>query len=222
MTRTLKFLLTLLAGLLPTFLTACVTSGPEEMAKTISGGWIYRDGKPVYTLDEIRKDKPVALFLHGCLGFTGRQFSVMDMIDQKMFEVVAPDSFVRAKSRVTCKGQTMHLRKEEIDYALQQLRTITQQPIVLVGFSEGARAVALWSGEVKIAGKAVLAYDCFHGLRENVPVLNLQGRHDTEIARGNALCDTKNAHYVDAGHDVSDDPQAKVLLQAFMKGVLGG
>lgn len=212
--------LTLGVVALSVLLAGCVTSSPEDMEKTLTNGWLYSDGKPVYDVADLRTDRPVALFLHGCLGMNGRQFNVMSMIDDRRFEVVAPDSFQRAKNRVTCRGQTMHLRDEDITYALSRLRTVTQQPIVLVGFSEGGRAVALYSGAIPVAGKAILGYDCHHGLARNAPLLNIQGRFDREIRRGNALCPTDNSHYVDTGHDVTS-PAARELLQTFMARVVG-
>ena len=207
-----------LAGLalLCAALHACVTTPPEVMETTLTKGFIYSDGKQVYDIADIRTDKPVALFLHGCAGFSGtRQFNIMNMIDERRFEIVAPDSFQRQRNRVTCRGQTLHLRDEDIAYALNRIRQVTSQPVVLVGFSEGGRAAALYNGAVKVAGKAILAYDCHHGLAANAPLLNIQGRFDQEIRRGNDLCPTSNSHYVETGHDVSG-PQAQKLLRDFM------
>lgn len=196
-------------------LAGCVTSSPEDMEKTLSEGWMFSDGRSVFDLADLRTDRPVALFLHGCLGFGGRQFNVLSMIDDRRFEVVAPDSFQRARDRVTCRGRTMHLRDEDIVYALGRIRQHTRQPVVLVGFSEGGRAVAEYNGAIAVAGKAILAYDCHFGLARNAPLLNIQGRFDDEIARGNALCPTNNSHYVDTGHDVTS-AKAKALLRGFM------
>lgn len=196
-------------------LAGCVTSSPEDMERTLSEGWLFSDGKAIYDLADLRTDRPVALVLHGCAGLGGRDFNVVSMIDDRRFEVVAPDSFQRARDRITCRGQTLHLRNEDIAYALGRIRRHTRQPVVLVGFSEGGRAVAEYNGAIAVAGKAILAYDCHFGLARNAPLLNIQGRFDDEIRRGNALCPTGNSHYVDTGHDVSS-PKAKELLQSFM------
>lgn len=202
-------------------LAACVTASPEELRRTLTGGFVYSDDKRVADISEIRKDKPVALFLHGCAGFnSNRQFDNMWMISKQVFEVVAPDSFVRAKDRDKCRGRTTHYRIEEIDYAIARIREVSARPIVLVGFSEGGRAVAEYSGSHKIHGKAILAYDCFHGLRRNAPILNIQGRFDREIERGNDLCPVGNSHHVNAGHNVADDPRSMQLLQDFMSAVI--
>lgn len=188
------------------------------MEKTLQFGYMVSDGKNVNTIEEIRKDKPVAIFLHGCKGFnSSRQFNVMRMIDYSAFEVVGPESFVRAKDRITCQGRSMRYRAQDIRYAIRRVKEVSDQPIILVGFSEGGRAVAEYSGDSRVIGKAVLANHCPRGIDVSIPAININGRRDKEA--NNSLCPISNAHYIDSGHDVSHKA-GRDLLRAFMKSLI--
>jgi len=201
---------------------ACVTTSPEKMNEVLNDGYFYVSENLVDSMEEFNPTNPVVVFLHGCSGFNSRQFRVMRTISFENYDIVAPNSFSRAENRVKCKGDSssMLYRNEDINFALNFIRRKTNKPIFLVGFSEGGRAVAEYRGRVKIKGKIILGYDCYHGVNENVPVLNVVGSYDNETGRLGSICNVENKYFSDSGHDVSTDKTVKPLLDKFMKDIL--
>ncbi len=151
---------------------------------------VYKD--PVGWGDWVRKQKikpnvklPAVLYLHGCYGNTagddwGR------MLANFRFVVFQPDSFARPGRVELCGGGDMSgrqlLRRQEIDYALTQIRKLSwidQERVILMGFSEGAAAVAAYRGH-EFAAHIFIGTDCRHGggKRRGIPALNIVGSND--------------------------------------------
>ncbi len=176
---------------------------------------------------------PAVVFLHGCLGWNGRQARVMELIKKNGYVVFSPNSFARPGREPEC-GQGFHdkvrMRLEEARYAVAQIRKLSwidPSRLVLAGFSEGGLAAAQYSGN-DFRSVLVLGWGCGRGsinAPSHVPVLNIVGRHDAETRHGAVLCSVtgrpgSEAVHVDAGHDVAGDPAASHRIKAFLSRVL--
>jgi poly(3-hydroxybutyrate) depolymerase len=228
-------------------IAACQTSGSSE---SVGSTWEWgRIMSPVATVGcddpessfikhclepataAVEVPKPAILFLHGCAGFNNRQFRVMDLFRDNSAFVFAPDSFARPGRTASCgrAARFKHLRFAEIEFALARIRelpAVDQNRLVLAGFSAGGIAAADYPGRDFVA-RVVLGWDCGNGIAapSDVSVLNLGGVDDFETGRGNSLCHFmgragSSARHVKAGHGVSEDPESRDIVRAFLKTVL--
>ena len=205
-----------------------------------------------YSLDEIRKYPdtwqtrvaetklkpgtrlPAVIYLHGCSGFrAGQRWS--NTISELGYAFFAPDSLARPRKSLCRTGRMrmmtyrIPIRKEELRYALQQLRKadwIDQKRIILMGFSEGAQAASAYRGE-QFAAVILVGTDCrFSGgspaAPNGIPVLNIVGSYD-EFGYG-AGCSiskkiggSKRVVLEKRVHDLSGDAEARELLERFLE-----
>ena len=191
---------------------------------------------------------PVVLYLHACagLGVTATQLPLI--AEQAGFAVVSPDSFGRSLRPKNCDSTThssgmfppalLYRRAEMIEAVrrLRQLDWVDPDRIVLAGFSEGGTAVALWGGEVEVAGYVVLSWTCtappdwswLIGLRtpRDRPVLAMVSRDDPWYAWPGWRGDCSSADHGDLrslvlehpGHEVLYYPEAQSALLEFLRG----
>ena len=177
---------------------------------------------------------PAVIFAHGCLG-PRRAPDWAGTFNEFGFAFFAPDSFRRPGRVPLCyrKGTSwkVTMRQEEIRFALQQIRKlgwIDQRRIVLVGNSEGGRAVSEYNGGGFIA-HIIMAYDCkVKGRRSMAPrgvaVLNLVGANDPR----EKLCSirrkvggSKAISLPGQRHQFEGDPIAEAAIAAFLRDCCG-
>lgn len=178
------------------------------------------------------KKLPAVVFLHGCAGINSRQTSVMSLFVDAGYATFMPDSMARPDRRREC-GQAskyVHLRFDDINYALARIREmpwVDHERLVLAGFSAGGLGAAEYldfGGVFK--ARVILGWGCRGDtpVDTRAPYLNLVGRNDGETSRGNQLCgaigERSEARHVDAGHDVSEDPESVNLIRKFLEGTL--
>lgn len=177
---------------------------------------------------------PAVVFLHGCAGWNSRQYAVMETINSNGYIVFAPDSFARP-GRVRHCGQVFKSgiigqRLAEVELAvakIRQLPWVDPHRLVLAGFSEGGIVASAYSGN-DFRGVLVLGWGCGRqqvSAPRSVSVLNVVGAHDDESSTGSALCAVgsrphSRAVNVNAGHDVSGDPETARIIGDFMRSVL--
>ena len=111
---------------------------------------------------------PVIVFLHGCRGGWSATHRIGMRYAKEGFLVVAPDSTKRPNWRLLC-GRTgasntiwQRQREAEIRHAMERLSAlagIDHSRIYLMGFSQGAGAVAL-HGSAFFRGKIMLGQPC--------------------------------------------------------------
>ncbi|MDA7949442.1 MAG: hypothetical protein MPJ78_18430 [Hyphomicrobiaceae bacterium] len=202
----------------------------------------FKDGETVkqwrtrLTRELVKPDAkvPAVIYAHGCKGPTAAT-AWAGLFNEFGFAVFAPDSFERPGRKQLCyrKGTAwkVPMRQEEIRFALQQVRKlpwIDQDRVVLVGKSEGGRAVAEYKSGGFIA-QIILAYDCKHKRRrplapKGVPVLNLVGAND----RREKLCrikrkagGSKAISLAGQRHSFEGDPNAKAAIATFLSACCG-
>ncbi len=240
---------------------ACQTTKGGS-AGSAERAWLYgmhrvptgslQDGQ-FYSLAEIRKNPadwqrqvgktklkpgtkiPAVIYLHGCAGNTAgdRWASKFSKMGYAFF---APDSLARPRRSLCWTGDMdyrISLRREELNYALRQLRKsdwIDQKRIILTGSSEGAQAASDYGGK-EFAGIVLSATDCrFSGgspnAPSNVPVLNMVGANDTKgggmgcrISR--TIGGSRHLRIKGAGHKLPGYSQAREALEQFLKECCG-
>lgn len=114
---------------------------------------------------------PTIVYLHGCTGLG--DLSILKVLAQAGFAVVAPDSMARRYRPLQCDPATgrggynlfvYDFRLAEISYALQALSRLSwvdQANLFLVGGSEGGVAAALYRGDA-FRARVIAAWTC-HG-----------------------------------------------------------
>lgn len=139
---------------------------------------------------------PAVVFLHGCNGIGREEESAKLILLESGVAAFFPDSFARRGRAANCLPerhatalfpQAHPFRQQEIAYALAQVHKlpwVDQNRVFLMGFSEGAMAVAYFNGS-GIAGQVILGWHCqghppYVGLRTavTVPVLAIIGADD--------------------------------------------
>ncbi len=141
-------------------------------------------------------DMAAIIFLHGCNGIAREEEAARLVFMEAGYATFFPDSFARARRRSNCSleehrtslaPEAHRYRVEEIDYALQQVRTlpwIDQSRVFVMGFSEGGMAVANYPGD-GLAGLVITGWHCQGrppniGIKADikVPVLAILGGED--------------------------------------------
>jgi len=177
---------------------------------------------------------PAVIYAHGCKGPRSAP-DWAGLFNDFGFAFFAPDSFRRPGRVPLCYRRRtewkVSMRHAEIRFALQQIRKlgwIDQSRIVLVGKSEGGRAVSEYNGGGFIA-HIIMAYDCKHKGRRplaprGVAVLNLVGANDP---REN-LCSirrkvggSKAISLPGQRHQFEGDPIAEAAIAAFLRDCCG-
>jgi dienelactone hydrolase len=103
------------------------------------------------------ENPPVVVFLHGCSGFTNDNYVWGQVLSRAGFLVIMPNSYARFDRTPNCdwrtytggsNGQVSLFRREEIRYALQQVKAMQPSPpkVFLMGHSEGGIATGAWFG----------------------------------------------------------------------------
>ena len=155
----------------------------------------------------------------------------MGLFIQNGYPTFMPDSMVRSERVTECGSarEYIHLRFDDIDYALSQIRKIPwidHKRLVLAGFSAGGLAAAKYRDhEFVFKARVILGWGCRgeSPLYINAPYLNLVGSHDDETRRGNRLCSAGGdsiAKHVSSGHDVSEDSASLAIIREFLAKVL--
>jgi dienelactone hydrolase len=173
---------------------------------------------------------PAALFLHGCSGLIRGGIGYRILLMTKGYAVFEPDAF--ARPGYSCDSSSLAMRRDEIVYALSQIRKlpwVDQDRIVLMGNSQGGRAVARWN-EPGFAAHVMLAASCKMrsdtGQRsplapEGVPVLSVIGSKDDYFAGKECkitrtVGGSKAVVILDAGHDIMGRPELKNAVGTFL------
>ena len=175
---------------------------------------------------------PAVIYLHGCAGNTvgnawGAKFGELG------YAFFAPNSLRRPRKSLCFTGRMksyrIPLRREELLYALDQLRKldwIDQKRIVLMGSSEGAQAASDYGGDA-FAAVVLSATDCrFSGGSPNtpraIPVLNMVGSNDKK--GGGSGCrisrtvgGSKRVVIQGAFHKLANNSEARRVLERFLK-----
>lgn len=200
---------------------------------------VYKD--PVGWGDSVRNQKlksnvklPAVVYLHGCGGLKGAGDRWGPMLAVFGFVVFQPDSFARPGRVELCGDGDMTgrqlLRIQEIKYAVSQMRElpwVDQDRLVLMGFSEGAQAVAVYRGREFVA-HIFIGTDCRHGggKRRGIPALNIVGSAD-ELGYGGGCGiwrDKRGSKRVIIGgapHDVSSEPEALAAVSELLEKCCG-
>jgi acetyl esterase/lipase len=116
---------------------------------------------------------PAVVYLHGRSGMIRGDVDYRLIVLQEGFAVFEPDAYARPGH--SYDNSTLKKRIEELAYAIDQIRElpwVDQDRIVLMGFSEGGRAVKSWS-EPGFATRIILTSP--RGGPDGVPVLVLDG-----------------------------------------------
>ena len=141
--------------------------------------------------------RAVVVYLHGCDGIGATGAKTADLLASAGYLVLAPDSFARRDKPVSCDPvlqraglhrEVLGWRHDEARYAIAQARTLPggeRRPLVLMGFSEGAIAVATYDGDA-VDARVIEGWTChaawpeYRGLNAPVtqPVLALVAQHD--------------------------------------------
>jgi len=140
------------------------------------------------------------IYMHGCTGLRREAGIDIDRLAQAGYAVIALDSFARSDRRANCDpatGTSDHFlnafayRDAEIRYAARRAREtrwVDSENLVVLGFSEGGHAVALYEGP-EYAAYVITGWTChnrhpnfrhLHGLHvpKGKPVLALVGSRD--------------------------------------------
>ena len=240
------------AGLLATaLLFACAT--PEERAAELQATWrralvvmprdpdgtTYINFRSATSWVEAvavagatpRTKVPAVIHLHGCNGLETNDQILSNFYAGQGYAYFGPNSFARAGRHSMCRrgpmSYRMHMRLEEAQYALAQLRGIDwidQQHIVLSGFSEGAQGASLYAGH-EFAAIVLLGTDCrFVGgsprAPRDVPVINIVGSLDSYGYGGGCathVAPRSRKVVIPRGmHEVSFHPEALQALSDFL------
>lgn len=129
---------------------------------------------------------PAALVMHGCSGLIRGPVAYRVFFMERGYAVFEPDSFARPGH--TCDFETsFDKRMEELDYAYEMIRNlpwVDQDRVVLMGLSEGGRAVAFWD-KPGFAAHIITMNNCSDGQPHapaGTPVLAIVGERDEYFA----------------------------------------
>lgn len=167
---------------------------------------------------------PAVVVLHGCSGLIRGSVGYRMLLVEEGFAIFEPDAYARPGH--SCERSSPGLRREEADYALEQIRElfwIDQQRIVLMGFSEGGRAVAL-RDEPGFAAHVILMAPAMSAGPGGVPILSVAGAKDTyakpDAYQAVASSGAEGSRAVlipNEGHDILAHPELKAALKQFLR-----
>jgi dienelactone hydrolase len=177
---------------------------------------------------------PAVIYLHGSSGpYNARRWA--NDFATFGYAQFAPNSFKRP-GRVGLAGTgQMHwrmiLRKQELRYALAQIRSISwidSERLILAGFSEGAQAAANYSGDGFMA-VILFGTDCRFGGPNSpagVPVLNIVGANDHYGYGGGCsfwrtVGGSKSVTLSGVGHNVQGNVGAQLAIAEFLETCCG-
>ena len=126
---------------------------------------------------------PTIIYLHGCDGIFWHNKFVFKILARNGYALVAPDSLARKYHPVPCRFWNLGIRKEEIHYALEQLRKlpwVDQGNLFLMGHSQGGWVVAAYGGDEFMA-RIVSGNTCSSGLWGSIPTLVTWSRRDMKL-----------------------------------------
>lgn len=212
---------------------AVVTQGALVLPSSVTGGAVYVGAFKDAPAQAATK-APVVVFMHGSSGLALKAIGEWQLWLASMgIASFAPDSFA-LPDRLTYKSpvgkevyeQIHALRLSEIELAVQALRTAPwadMSRLVLAGTSEGATAVARFSGAAQqdvFAARIVYSWSCEDNyfvqqhqtaLPSDRPVLNVMSANDTFFSPANGWLGNPSA----AGHcgrALQNNKQATVVL----------
>lgn len=207
---------------------AFVSEQSRRGYREFTGSWIDAVGARV----KPGTHWPVVVFLHGCSGYSHYTTTVAEYYLALGAIVVAPNSMNRPGRVAMCGNGSMayrtNLRKQEAEYALQQLSTfawVDPQRIFLAGQSEGGNAVAAYSGG-GFAAHIITGTNCRHNggavsAPARTPVLAIKGGDDTtypegKCSVGRTIGGSNSIVISGSGHVVVTSTQAVTAIYTFL------
>lgn len=170
---------------------------------------------------------PAVVILHGCSGLIRGSVGFRLLLLEEGFALFEPDAYARPGH--SCETSSPGKRVQEADYALERIRElpwIDQQRVVLMGYSEGGRAIAL-RDEPGFAAHVILMAPARSTGPGDVPILSVAGSKDSyakpEAYHAVASSDAHGSKAVlipDQGHDILAHPEFKEALRKFLREVL--
>jgi dienelactone hydrolase len=186
-------------------------------------------------VDQLKGPRPLIVFMHGCGGLGGDDMTYIAYFRKLGYVTVAMAHLARGVS-TSCGTLNAHgYRIEEIDIILDKVKDwkwVDRSKMVLVGYSQGGIATALYSGDA-FKGKVIFGWACatlnrneFDGVRGNVPTLSINGARDewVPVSRCGEFLDGRpgsRAIVLDGvGHYVMGDPRAQEETRKFLADIL--
>ena len=164
---------------------------------------------------------PAVLFLHGCSGLIRGGVGYRLLLMTEGYAVFEPDAF--ARPGYSCDSSSIAMRREEIAYALGQIRAlpwVDQDRIVLMGFSQGGTAVGSWE-EPGFAAHVILDAPATARAPAKVPVLAIAGAEDSYASpasyKAKSRAGASNSVLIaGASHGIFHLPEAKEAIKKFL------
>ncbi|WP_209427546.1 hypothetical protein, partial [Pararhodobacter sp. SW119] len=175
---------------------------PAELARTWNAArvWLPREPGRATGIAELAKAEVsglIVLYAHGCDGITRITDESARFLARAGHAVIAPDSFARQRKPVSCvparqqgslHREVLAWRHAELSFALDalgEIAALNELPVVLMGHSEGAIAVATLE-VFPVAARVIEGWTCHAGWPEyrglntagDEPVLALVGEND--------------------------------------------
>ena len=155
---------------------------PAELARTWEGARVWLPQEPVRAvgvaaLGEADIPGAVILYAHGCDGLTRITDETGRFLARAGHAVIAPDSFARQEKPVSCiparrqgslHREVLAWRHAELSHALEAIGAVAalqDRPVVLMGHSEGAIAVATLDAP-PVAARIIEGWTCHAGWPE--------------------------------------------------------
>ncbi|MFQ5953817.1 MAG: dienelactone hydrolase family protein [Kiloniellales bacterium] len=165
---------------------------------------------------------PAVLFLHGCSGLIRGGVGYRILLMTEGYAVFEPDAYARPGH--SCEGSSIAKRREEVAYALGQIRAlpwVDQDRIVLMGFSEGGRTVGSWE-EPGFAAHVILDAPATARAPAEVPVLAIAGAKDSYANPSSYKTQSrdgasKSILIAGADHGIFHLPEAKEAIRSFLR-----
>ena len=180
---------------------------------------------------------PTVVFLHGCTpGRKPAGWTMGRTLARAGYAVILPDSFLRTDRPATCNRWTFEpvantdrhavlaLRQEEIALALDRVRAlpwVDDKNLFLMGYDEGADALAAWHG-AGVNARVLISTRCPIGLNApHTPTLTLGGTDDViDCVQPLSACasqgPTEQVNFETTFHDLTGLPAAREEILAFL------
>lgn len=174
---------------------------------------------------------PAVLFLHGCSGLIRGAMGYRILLMSEGYAIFEPDAF--ARPGYSCSKSSLKMRREELVYALGQIRKlpwVDQDRVILMGNSQGGRMVAQWD-ETGFAAHIIVAANCQWDsdkkrssprAPEGVPVLavvgakdELYGAHSCSVSR--EVGGSRSIVIPEGTHDIMGHPELKQAVKTFLR-----